>query len=103
MRSDSQGRAIQIGRYLTAPVVLNVGVTSVSVQLNQFRHYRLWGSVDLFFQFGPSGVAATLSSHPAAAKLDYLHYTDDTNTVLAAIVSSGTGVLFISEIDAQGA
>jgi len=31
-----------------------------------------------------------------------LHYTDDTNTTLAAVVSSGTGVLFVSEIDAQG-
>jgi hypothetical protein len=102
MRSDSQGRAIQIGRYLNTPLVLNVGVTSASIQLNQNQHYRLWGSVDLFFQFGPMGVTATLNSHPAAAKLDYLHYTDDTNTTLAAIVSSGTGVLFISQIDAQG-
>jgi hypothetical protein len=102
MRSDSSGRAIQIGRYLNAPMVLTVGVASASVQLNQYRHYRLWGSVDLFFQFGPAGVTATMNSHPAAAKLDYLHYTDDTNTTLAAIVSSGTGVLFISEIDAQG-
>jgi len=102
MRSDSQGRAIQVGRYLNTPLVLNLGVTSSSVQLNQNCHYRLWGSVDLFFQFGPAGVTATLNSHPAAAKLDYLHYTDDTNTTLAAIVSSGTGVLFISQIDAQG-
>ena len=102
MRSDSQGRAVQIGRYLNTPLVLNVGVTSASIQLNQNQHYRLWGSVDLFFQFGPAGVTATLNSHPAAAKLDYLHYTDDTNTTLAAIVSSGTGVLYISEIDAQG-
>jgi hypothetical protein len=30
-----------------------------------------------------------------------LHYTDDTNTTLAAAVSSGTGVLFVSEIDTQ--
>ncbi len=102
MRNDPQGRGIQIGRYLNAPVVLNVGVTSASVQLNQNRHYRLWPSVDLFFQFGASGVTATANSHPATAKLDYLHYTDDTNTTLAAIVSTGTGVLFISEIDTQG-
>jgi|SRR5208283_3069089 len=102
MRGDSQGRSVQIGRYLNAPMVLNLGGTSASVQLNPSRHYRLWGSVDLFFQFGPTGVTATLNSHPAAAKLDYLHYTDDINTTLAAIVSSGTGVLFISEIDAQG-
>jgi len=103
MRNDPQGRAIQIGRYLSAPSVLNVGTVSASLQLNQNRHYRLWSSVDMFFQFGTSTVVATTSSHPATAKLDYLHYTDDTNTTLAAVVSSGTGVLFISEIDTQGA
>jgi hypothetical protein len=102
MRSDSQGRGIQIGRYLTAPAVLNVGTVSASVQLLQNRHYRLWPSVDMFFQFGTAGATASTNSHPLTAKLDCLHYTDDTNTTLAAIVSSGTGVLFISEIDAQG-
>ena len=101
MRNDPQGRAIQIGRYLNAPAVLNVGTASASVALNQNRHYRLWPSVDMFFQFGSAGVVATTSSHPATAKLDYLHYTDDTNTTLAAVVSSGTGALFISEIDTQ--
>jgi hypothetical protein len=103
MRTDPQGRAIQIGRYLNAPVVLNVGTVSSSLQLSQNRHYRLWPSVDMFFQFGAAGVSATTSSHPATGKLDYLHYTDDTNTTLAAVVSSGTGALFISEIDTQGA
>lgn len=103
MRNDPQGRAIQIGRYLNAPAVLNVGTVSASVSLNQNRHYRLWPSVDMFFQFGAAGVTATTNSHPATAKLDYLHYTDDTNATLAAVVSSGTGVLFISEIDTQGA
>lgn len=102
MRNDPQGRAIQIGRYLSAPVVLNVGVASASVQLNQNRHYRLWPSVDMFFQFGAPGVTATTNSHPATGKLDYLHYTDDTNTTLAAVVGTGTGALFISEIDTQG-
>jgi hypothetical protein len=102
MRNDPQGRAIQIGRYLNAPTALAVGTASASIQLNQNRHYRLWPSVDLFFQFGAPGVVATTNSHPATGKLDYLHYTDDTNTTLAAVVSSGTGVLFISEIDTQG-
>ena len=102
MRSDPQGRAVAIGRYVGAPAVLNVGTASASIQLNQNRHYRLWPSVDLFFQFGAAGVIATTNSHPAAAKLDYLHYTDDTNTTLAAVVSSGTGVLFVIEIDTQG-
>ena len=101
MRNDPQGRAIQIGRYLNAPAVLNVGTVSASVALNQNRHYRLWPSADMFFQFGSAGVVATTSSHPATAKLDCLHYTDDTNTTLAAVVSSGTGALFISEIDTQ--
>ena len=80
MRNDSQGRGIQIGRYLATPSVLNVGAVSASVQLLQNRHYRLWPSVDMFFQFGVSGVTASTNSHPATAKLDYLHYTDDTNT-----------------------
>ncbi len=102
MRNDPQGRAIQIGRYLSSPAVLNVGLVSASMQLNQNRHYRLWPSVDMFFQFGAPGTTATTNSHPATGKLDYLHYTDDTNTTLAAVVSSGTGVLFISEIDTQG-
>ncbi len=102
MRNDPQGRAIQIGRYLNAPTALAVGTASASIQLNQNRHYRLWPSVDLFFQFGAPGVVATTNSHPATGKLDYLHYTDDTNTTLAAVVSSGTGVLFISKIDTQG-
>ena len=102
MRNDPQGRGIQIGRYLGAPTVLNVSTVSASVALNQNRHYRIWPSVDAFFQFGASGVTATTNSHPATAKLDYLHYTDDTNTTLAAIVSSGTGAIFISEIDTQG-
>ncbi len=62
MRNDPQGRAIQIGRYLNAPTVLNVGTVSTSVSLNQNRH-----------------------------------------TTLAAVVGSGTGVLFVSEIDTQGA
>jgi len=101
MRNDGQGRGIQIGRYLGTPIVLNVGTVSASVTLNQNRHYRLWPSVDLFFQFGAAGVSATTNSHPATAKLDYLHYTDDTNTTLAAVVSSGSGVIFISELDTQ--
>jgi hypothetical protein len=102
VRSDSQGRGIQIGRYVSAPTVLNVSIVSASIPLLQNRHYRLWPSVDMFFQFGASGVSASTNSHPVTAKLDCLHYTDDTNTTLAAIVSSGTGALFISEIDAQG-
>jgi len=103
MRTDPQGRAIQIGRYLNAPTALAVGTASASIQLNQNLHYRLWPSVDMFFQFGAPGVLANTNSHPATGKLDYLHYTDDTNTTLAAVVSSGTGVLFVSEIDTQGA
>jgi hypothetical protein len=83
MRNDPQGRAIQIGRYLNAPAVLNVGPA-----------WTCFFSLD-------AGVVATTSNHPATAKLDYLHYTDDTNTTLAAVVSSGTGVLFVSEIDTQ--
>lgn len=102
MRNDSQGRSIQIGRYKPAPLTLNLSVISASIQLNINRHYRFWSSVDAFFDTGPTNaVTATTSSHPLTGKLDVLHYTDDTNVWLAGVVSTGTGVLYISEIDAQ--
>ncbi len=100
MRSDSLGRGIQVGRYKPAPVTLNLGVVSANVQLVANRTYRIWPSVDAFFETGTtSGVAATTNSHPITAKLDYLHFTDDANIWLAGIVSTGTGVLYLSEID----
>ncbi len=102
MRSDSQGRAVQVGRYLGSPTTLALGVTSANVQLAQNRHYRLWASVDAFFKFGASGVTATTNDHPLTAKLDTLHYTDEVNIFCAGIVSSGSGTLFISEVDPSG-
>ena len=102
MRTDQQGRPVQVGRYVGSPTALALSVTSASAPLKQNTHYRLWASVDAFFKFGSSGVTATTSDHPLTAKLDVLHYTDDTNIFIAGIVSSGTGTLFLSEVDPSG-
>lgn len=100
MRSDGLGRGIQIGRYKPSPTALNLSIASANVQLGPNKVYRLWPSVDAFFETGTSsGVTASTSSHPITAKLDYLHFTDDSNVWLAGIVSTGTGVLYISEVD----
>ena len=100
MRSDSGGRAIQIGRYVGNPTLLALSVTSTNVQLTLWKYYRLWSSVNAFFTFGPnSGVAATTSSHPLTAGLDALCSTDATNIFIAGVVASGTGTLYISEVE----
>ena len=102
MRSDSACRGIQIGRYVANPTLLSLGVTSVNVQLTLSKHYRLWASVNAFFTFGTSsGTAATTSSHPLTAGLDALCATDATNIWIAGVVASGTGTLYISEVEAN--
>ena len=93
------GRALQVTRFLGVPTTLALSVTSANVLTKRFTYYRLWSSVDAFFRWGTVGVTATTVSNPLTAKLDVLHYTDDTNLYIAGIVSSGTGTLFISEFD----
>lgn len=100
MRSDNQGRAVQVGRLIGDPVTLALGVVSASVALTAFRFYRLWSSVDSFVRFGDAAVVATTSSHPLRAGLDTLAYTNSENFI-AGIVSAGTGTLFISEIEVR--
>ena len=102
MNSDAGGRAIQIGRFVGDPVVLNLGVASANTQLVAYKKYRLWASMNAFFKFGvDSTVAATTSSNPLTAGLDALHATDAVNFFIAGVVASGTGVLYISEIEAH--
>ena len=102
MQADTQGRAIQIGIWVGAPTVLSLSTASVNVQLSPLTHYRLWASVGAFFQMGNSNaVAATVNSHPLTQGLDILLVTDNVNYWLAGIVSTGTGALFISQIDAR--
>lgn len=101
MQVDSNGRSIQIAIYVGTPQTINLSVSPASVTLSPFSFYRLWSSVDSFFQLstdGNSPVAST-SSHPLKAGLDVLLRTDNLNFTMSAVVSSATGVLFISKID----
>ena len=82
-----------------AQVLALTGV-SANIQLQPGKYYRLWSSVDAFFDVGPTnGVTATVNSHPITGKLDYLHSTDGTNVWLAAIAAVGSGTLYISLIN----
>jgi len=92
------GVGIQTGVYLGSPTTLALSVGSNSVLLKQLTVYRLWSSVDSFFKFGISSVTAATTDHPLKAGLDIMCHTDEDNLYIAGIVSSGTGTLFISEI-----
>lgn len=100
MRNDQFGRGVQIGRYVGDPTTLALTVTTDRVQLSPNRYYRLWSSVDAFFSFGDGTVVATTTSNPLTGTLDVLHRTDKANVFMAGIVSSGSGTLFASEIEA---
>lgn len=102
MNTDSQGRAIPIAAIAGDPQVVNLSTVSANIALSPRTHYRLWSSVDAFFKLGAdASVVASTSSHPLTAKLDVLLYTLSTQSYLAAVVASGTGVLFISRLDAS--
>jgi hypothetical protein len=96
-----QNTRVPAGRWVPGPIVLALGIASASVQLVPNRYYRLWSSVDAFFDVGPNNAfAATTSSHPLTGKIDAGPVlVDGVNFWLAALVASGTGVLYISEID----
>jgi hypothetical protein len=100
LRLDSRGDIVQVGSYVNAPTIINLSVSSANTgPLAGHTCYRLWSSVDGFFQFGVDNtVVATTSSHPIKAGLDLLHWAD-ANLFIAAIVASGTGQLFISRYD----
>ncbi len=90
--------------YTGAPVTLNLGISSTNVQLNQNTYYRLWSSVNAFFQFGVDNTTtASLLSHPLTAGLDTLHYTGTNLFWIAGIVSTGSGVLYCSVITSGAA
>jgi hypothetical protein len=102
VRTDTSGQPIQVGRYVGAPTIINLSTSSNNATLKPFTHYRLWSSVDCFFQFAAGAATASTSSHPLKAGIDTLHYVNSTETSLAAIVATGTGVLYVSELDTQG-
>lgn len=75
------------------------GVSAVSSALTSTQDsVRLWSSVDCFVQFGiDATVVATTASHPMTAKIPEIFQIGN-NHFLAAIVSTGTGTLFISPL-----
>jgi hypothetical protein len=100
MLPDGSSRGIQTGAYVGAPQIISLALSSANVQLLPLTAYRLWSSVDAFFQLGlDNTVTATTASHPLTAKLDIMLVTDRTNVWIAGIVSSGTGSLFISQLN----
>lgn len=103
MRTDKRGSSIQVGRWNGAPTTLALSTSSDRVQLAANTVYRLWSSVDCFVRFGDVSVAATTSSSPLTAKISELAVTHKRDTYIAGIVSSGTGTLFITPIDADQA
>lgn len=100
MIPDGSSRGIQAGAYVGAPQTIALSVGSSNVQLSPLTAYRLWASVNAFFQMGVDNtVTATTASHPLTAGLDIIMVTDRTNVWVAGIVASGTGTLFISQLN----
>lgn len=100
MVPDGSSRGIQTGAYIGAPQTISLSVGSANIQLLPLTAYRLWSSVDSFFQMGVDNtVSATTASHPLAAKLDIMMVTDRVNVWIAGIVAVGTGTLFISQLN----
>ena len=102
MKRDRSGTAIPVGSFVGSPVVLALSASSArTAALKPNTIYRLWSSVAFFFKWGDGTVTAALTDHPVAADAEIQHVTEGSNLFLAGIVSSGSGTLFISEIDAN--
>ena len=60
--------------------------------------YRVWASVACFIKTGTSAVSATTSDFPLGPQVDKYITIDAGNEYVAGIVSSGTGVLYITRL-----
>jgi len=100
MLSDPLGRAAQIGRLVGAPQIVTTSTTTArSTILKPNTAYRFYSDQDGWIQFGGSGVNATSSSNPVKAGFAESFRTDDTNIYVAEILPTGTGKLYISELE----
>ena len=82
----------------TAHQLVSLSIASArSTALVDGQIYRLWSSVACFIKFGDSAVDATTSDFPISAEVDKF-FACDSGTYVAAIVSSGTGVLYITRL-----
>lgn len=85
----------------TGPQTISLsGVSAVSTILISGQScVRVWSSVDCFIQFGGDiTVVATTASHPMTAKIPEIFQVGPNVNFLAAIVSTGSGTLFISPL-----
>ena len=72
--------------------------TNRSTQLQAGEVYRLWASVDCFVKLGGASVVAATTDVPVSAKVnEYISVAQGENYV-AALVSTGTGVLYITRV-----
>lgn len=96
-----QGDRIQVLSLGTGqPKTVSLSVTTAaSTELNPTSDcVRIWATVDCFIRFGATGsVVATTSDHPITAKVPEVFQLDGGKFV-AGIVASGTGTLFLSEM-----
>lgn len=99
MLLDVHAFAIPVGTFTPTTLTVSMSVASArSTILEPNTLYRIWSSVDAFFQPGDNTVTATTSHIPITAKTDTLHATQEDNLYIAAIVSGGTGTLFITKL-----
>lgn len=105
----SNGETIQVLRYRQGDSFAHQVSTSTATARNSTgfntatRVVEIRSTVDCFFQQGDGTITATTSSHFLPADTDRLVATGGDNqaqyTHIAAILSSGTGTLYISEME----
>jgi len=103
MPSRHQGQMIQaMGPGTSQPITVSLSTVtannSASPLTNIPRTIRLWSSVDCFIRVGGASVEATTSDHPLTARVPEV-FDLGTQQYIAGIVSTGTGTLFISELE----
>ena len=101
MRVDVNKKPIQVGQFMGDPTTLAIsGASAQAGPLKSSTCYSLWANTDACFKWGDNTVAASANSHPLKAGLERLHFTGDAvNLYVAAVAITGTGVLYISELD----
>ena len=77
---------------------LSLGLTHAELVLVPNRWYRLWSSVDAFIKQGDGAVIATTSDTPITAKTDIILMTTGDKYVFSGLVTSGSGVLYVTEV-----
>jgi hypothetical protein len=81
-----------------SPQIISLSVVSARTSAALHNEtVRLWASVDCFVKFGDETVEAITTDHPLTARTPE-DFDMSQMTHVAGIVSSGTGVLFVSKL-----